>query len=75
MKTVTVAEAELVHPFASVTVTEYEPLSVAVIVCVVAPFDQLYADPADAERLTDPPAQKLVGPDAEMLLLAIGLSI
>jgi hypothetical protein len=41
VKTVTVAEAELVHPFASVTVTEYDPLSVAVIACVVAPFDQL----------------------------------
>jgi hypothetical protein len=41
VKTVTVAEAELVHPFASVTVTEYDPLSVAVMACVVAPFDQL----------------------------------
>ena len=41
MKTVTVAEAELAHPFASVTVTEYDPLSAAVIACDVAPFDQL----------------------------------
>ena len=41
LKTVTVSEAEMVHPFASVTVTEYDPLSDAVIACVVAPFDQL----------------------------------
>ena len=41
VKTVTVAEAELLHPLASVTVTEYDPLSDAVIACVVAPFDQL----------------------------------
>ncbi len=67
MKTVTVAEAELVHPFASVTVTEYDPLSAAEIVCVVEPFDQLYADPAEADKSTDPPAQKLSGPDAETL--------
>ena len=40
-KTVTVADAELLHPLASVTVTEYDPLSDAVIACVVAPFDQL----------------------------------
>jgi hypothetical protein len=40
-KTVTVSDAELLHPLASVTVTEYDTLSDAVIACVVAPFDQL----------------------------------
>ena len=70
MKTVTDSEAELVHPFASVTITEYDPLSVAVIACVVAPFDQLYADPAEADKSTEPPAQKLSGPDAETLACA-----
>jgi hypothetical protein len=67
VKTVTVAEAELVHPFASVTVTAYDTLSVAVIACDVAPFDQLYADPEDADKSTEPPAQKLSAPDAETL--------
>ena len=67
MNTVTVAEAELVHPFASVTVTAYDPLSVAVMACDVAPFDQLYADPEDADNSTEPPAQKLSGPYADTL--------
>ena len=41
MKTVTSAEAEIVHPFAAVTFTEYDPFSVAVIAGAVAPFDQI----------------------------------
>ena len=31
---------------------------------VVAPFDQRYEDPALAVNVTEPPAQKVVGPDA-----------
>ena len=43
------------------------PLLLAVIDCVVAPFDQRYDELADAVSVTLPPAQNVVGPPAVML--------
>jgi hypothetical protein len=40
---------------------------VALIDCVVAPFDQRYVNPAGAVSDTDPPAQNVVGPPAVMV--------
>ena len=42
--TVKLNAVELVHPLASVTVTLYGPATVALIVGVVAPVDQEYAE-------------------------------
>ena len=42
-----------------------------VIDCVVAPFDQRYDDAAEAVRVTEPPAQNVVGPEA--VIVAVGL--
>ena len=42
------------------------PELLTVIDCVVAPLDQRYALPALAVKVTDPPAQKIVGPLAVM---------
>src|SRR5207244_13215510 len=61
--TVTVVAAEVaVQPFASVTLTLYEPELDTLIDCVVAPFDQRYDAAADAVSVTEPPAQNVVGP-------------
>jgi hypothetical protein len=62
--TVTTTGADVAaQPLASVTVTEYVPAAVTVMVCVVAPFDQAYDDmPTGAVRSTLPPAQNVVGP-------------
>ena len=43
------------------------PSALAVMLCEVAPFDQAKLLPADAVSSTDPPAQKLSGPEAVML--------
>jgi hypothetical protein len=37
---------------------------VALIDCVVAPFDHRYEEPAMAVSVTEPPAQNVVGPPA-----------
>lgn len=37
---------------------------------VVAPFDQRYEVPAEDVSVTDPPAQKVVGPPAEIVGVA-----
>jgi hypothetical protein len=39
------------------------PEEVALIACVVAPFDQRYEAPLLAVSVTEPPAQNVVGPD------------
>ncbi len=49
------------------------PEELAVIDCVVAPFDQRYAEPADAVSVTETPEQNVVGPDA--VTVATGLSL
>ena len=59
-----VADDVALQPFASVTVTLYEPAAETVIDRVVAPFDHAYEAPAEAVSVTEPPAQNVVGPDA-----------
>jgi hypothetical protein len=47
----------------------------ATIDCVVAPVDQRYDAPLDAVKVTLPPAQNVVGPEAVMLATAGGLTV
>lgn len=44
-----------------------DPLVVTVIDCVVAPFDQVFPVAEDEVKVTEPPAQKVVGPLAVMV--------
>jgi hypothetical protein len=74
--TVTVVAAEVaVQPFASVTVTLYEPEAFTAIDCVVAPFDHAYDEAEDAVSVTEPPAQKVVGPPAVIVGVGSGLTV
>jgi hypothetical protein len=69
--TVTAVAAEVVlQPVAFVTVTLYEPAVLTLIDCVVAPVDQRYDDAAFAVSVTEPPSQKVVGPDG--VIVAVG---
>ena len=44
--------------------------------CVVAPFDQRYELPAEAVKVTDPPAQKVVGPPVVIVGVAgVGFTV
>src|SRR3954453_19236536 len=45
-------------------VTKYSPVELTVIDCVVAPVDQRYELALLEVRVTEPPAQNVVGPDA-----------
>ncbi|MFN5415585.1 MAG: hypothetical protein ACK5B9_00910, partial [Flavobacteriia bacterium] len=64
MFTVTVVAVEdEVHP-AVVTSTEYDPEAETVIVCVVAPFDHTLFVAEDEVKVTEPPEQKVVAPEA-----------
>lgn len=66
--TVTAVEAESVlHPAALVTVTLYDPEAETSIDCDVAPVDQSHDVPALAVSVTEPPSQKVVGPEAEIV--------
>ena len=58
------------HPFASVTVTLNEPEVVTVIDCVTAPVDHKYDVANGAVSITEPPAQKVVGPPAVIVGVA-----
>jgi hypothetical protein len=58
-----VAPEVALQPLALVTVTLYEPDAVALMDCVVAPFDQRYEEPELAVSVTEPPVQNVVGPD------------
>jgi hypothetical protein len=51
------------------------PAAVALIACVVAPFDQRYEVPLDAVSVTLPPAQNVVGPPAVMLAVGLALTV
>lgn len=61
--TVTPAEAGDVHPL-TVLVTVYVPEVVAVIDGVIAPVDQVFPEPAEDVRVTEPPVQNVVAPPA-----------
>lgn len=63
--TVTVFGAEVpeLHPFV-ITCTRNVPEELTVIDCVVAPLDQKLFVAEDEVNVTDPPAQKVVGPPA-----------
>ena len=52
------------------TVTEYDPDVVAVIVCVVCKFDQPLPVAEDEVKSTEPPAQNVVGPLAVIVGVA-----
>lgn len=61
--TVTVVGADAAtHPEPFPTVTVYEPEAETVIDCVVSPVDHKYVDAAEDVNVTEPPAQKVVGP-------------
>lgn len=51
-------------------VTEYDPESVTVIDGVVAPFDQRFPVGDDEVKMTLPPAQKVVAPEAVIVGVA-----
>jgi hypothetical protein len=55
------------QPFAFVTLTEFAPVAVTVMACVVAPLLHNHELPADAVSTTLFPSQKVVGPPAVML--------
>ena len=66
--TLTAVGAELSdrHPFPSVCLTVKDPVEETVMSCVVAPLDQRFPVGEEEVKTTDPPEQKLKGPDAEM---------
>src|SRR5258707_15094743 len=63
------------QPFAPVTATLKVPDEATVIDCVVAPLDQAYEEPLDAVSVTLPPAQKVVGPLAEIVAAGAGFTV
>jgi hypothetical protein len=65
--TVTVVAADTDEHDPLETVTVYEPLAETVIDCVVAPFDQVFPVADEEVNVTEPPAQKVVGPPAIMV--------
>jgi hypothetical protein len=75
--TVTDVAAEVaLQPLALVTVTLKAPEVVALIDCVVAPFDQRYEAEDGAVNVTEPPSQNVVGPPAVMTGVAgFGLTV
>jgi len=73
--TLTGAEAADGQP-ETVDVTEYDPVAVTVMDCVVAPFDHRFPVEADEVSTTLPPAQKLRGPPAEIVGVAgVGVTV
>jgi hypothetical protein len=64
---ITVGAEVAEQPFPSVYVTEYDPAEVTLIVCVVALVDHRLPDPCEEVRFTEDPAQKVVGPLAEIV--------
>ncbi len=59
------------QPLDPVTVTEYEPASVAIIMaCVVSPLLQEYDEPSLADKTTLPPEQNVV--DVAGVIVAVG---
>ena len=70
-----VADEEAEHKPLS-TVTEYDPEAKTVMLCVVSPVDQRLSMAEDDVRITESPAQNVVGPSAEMVGVAgVGLTV
>ena len=46
-----------------------------VIEAVVAEFDQIYPVPPDADRVTEPPWQNVIGPDGVITAVGSGLTV
>lgn len=66
--TVTAVDADVaLQPLLPVTVTLYEPETVALMLCVVVPLLHKYAEPVEAVNATLPPWQKVVAPPAVMV--------
>jgi hypothetical protein len=70
-----VAALVALQPLAFVTFTLYGPVVVALIDCVVAPFDQRYDVPALAVSVTDPPAQNVVGPPTVIVATGFAFTV
>lgn len=68
--TVTLVAIELDEQVPFDTTTEYDPLAVTDIDCVVAPVDQVFPVVDEEVKVTDPPAQKINGPLA--VIVGIG---
>ena len=51
------------------------PDAVALMDCVVAPFDHRYELPAFAVSVTLPPAQNVVGPPAVIVAVGVALTV
>ena len=64
-----------VHPFASVTVTVNVPLAVTLITCVVEEVFHKYVPTGVAVKLTEPPAQKTVGPSGTITGTGFGFTV
>ncbi|MNE05539.1 hypothetical protein D3C80_981070 [compost metagenome] len=62
--TVTVVAVDVAEQVPPETVTVKVPLAVTVIDCVVAPFDHVFPVVEEEVKVTDPPAQNVVGPPA-----------
>ena len=74
--TVTLVAVEVVEHKPLVTVTEYDPEAKTVIACVVSPVDQRLSIVEDEVKITESPAQKVVGPPAEIVGVAgVGFTV
>ena len=74
--TVTLVAAEVAEHKPLVTVTEYVPEAETVIACVVSPVDHRLSIAEDEVKITESPAQKVVGPPAEIVGVAgVGFTV
>ena len=75
--TVTATPADCaLQPLEFVTVTEYVPVALTLIDCVVAPLLQAYCDiPAGADSVTLPPVQNVVEPFGVMVVSGSALTV
>src|SRR3989338_3846093 len=82
VKTTDPPEQKVVTPLAVIVgtegnaFTEYEPEAKTVIDCVISPVDHKLSIAEDEVRITEPPAQNVVGPLAEMVGVAgVGFTV
>jgi hypothetical protein len=74
--TVTLVATEVAEQKPLLTVTEYDPELLTVIDCVVAPVDHVFPVAEDDVKMTEPPAQNVVGPLAEIVGVAgVGFTV
>ena len=73
--TVTAWLAVLLQPLALVTVKEYVPAELTVIAAFVDPVDHRYPVPPDPVKVTEPPTQKIVGPEGEIAVVGRAFTV